>query len=103
MAFTKLWLDQLSRRGTHPGGKKGDGKAEVGVIGIMPAPMPMTRRYSAAAFPCLDDGAQPGFGILVGDLRERPCGVFEAASPGDYAGNGMVPTVNAANIADQRG
>jgi hypothetical protein len=55
-----------------------------------------------AAFPCLDDGLQPGFGILVGDLRQRSCGVVEAASFGDYAGDGAVRSKSAANITAER-
>ncbi len=51
MAFTKWWLARLSRRGTHPGGRNGEGNAVVGVIGIIPEPTLFTSRYSAAENP----------------------------------------------------
>ena len=60
------------------------------------------RQDRIAAFPCLDDGAQPGLGILVGDLRQCACGLVEAAALGDYPGDGMVSTESAANIAGER-
>src|SRR5208283_3584119 len=51
MSFTKWWLARLKNRGTHLGGRNGEGNAAVGVMGIMPDPMPLAFRYSAAEKP----------------------------------------------------
>src|SRR6202453_2178743 len=58
MPLTNSWLKRLRKGGTRAGGRKGEAKAAVGVIGISPAPIALILRRSATERPTKAGGPE---------------------------------------------